>query len=257
MVAEGATVGAGCSIGPFCVVGPHVVLEDGVSLRAHVVVEGYTHIGAQSQVFPFSVLGTPPQDLKYRGEPSRLTIGARTTVREHVTMNPGTAGGGLETVVGEGGLFMVGCHVAHDCRLGNEIIMANGATLAGHVVVEDFAVIGGLAAVHQFVRIGRYAMVGGMTGIENDVPPFTSALGERGHLAGLNVVGLRRRGFASEDRHALREAYKEVFFGTASETIAQRAEMCAQRYSAESPVQEFLDFVRTDSGRGLTRPRSS
>jgi len=195
VISSRATLGKEVRIGPFCVVGPDVVFEESVVLHSHAVVEGRTRIGAGTKIFPFASIGHRPQDLKYAGEPSELVIGANNTIREYVTMNPGTKGGGMVTRVGDGCLFMMGAHVAHDCQIGNRVIMANNATLAGHVVIEDDAIIGGLAAVHQFVRIGRRAMVGGMSGVEHDVIPFGLVMGERATLKGLNVVGLKRGGF--------------------------------------------------------------
>jgi UDP-N-acetylglucosamine acyltransferase len=191
IVSSKATIGKDVQIGPFCVIGADVVLGDGVVLRSHVVVEGRTRVGPGTEIFPFASIGHCPQDLKYAGEPSELVIGANNTIREYVTMNPGTTGGGMVTTVGDGGLFMVGVHVAHDCRIGDRVIMANNATLAGHVIIEDDAIIGGLAAVHQYVRIGRRAMVGGMSGVEHDVIPFGLVMGDRATLNGLNVIGRR------------------------------------------------------------------
>ena len=184
-----AKLGADVFVGPFCMVGPEVTLDEGVVLHSHVVVAGRTRIGARTQIFPFASIGHPPQDLKYAGEPSELVIGADNRIREQVTMNPGTQGGGMVTRIGDRCLFMVGAHVAHDCQLGNGVIMANNATLAGHVTVGDNAIIGGLSAVHQFVRIGRNAMIGGMSGVEHDVIPFGLVLGDRARLSGLNIIG--------------------------------------------------------------------
>ena len=206
IVEAGATLGDDVSVGPFSVIGPEVELGAGAVVEAHVVIGGRTRIGPRTHIFPFASIGLKPQDLKYKGETSELVIGADNQIREHVTMNPGTEGGGLVTRVGNNCLFMVGAHVAHDCQVGNNVIMANNATLAGHVMVGDNAIIGGLSAVHQFVRIGRHAMVGGMSGVEQDVIPFGSVMGDRAHLQGLNLVGLKRHGFEREDIHTLRNA---------------------------------------------------
>lgn len=208
VVESGAHLGEGVKIGPYCLIGPDVVLGDGCVLHGHAVVGGRTTIGPRTEVFPFASLGLRPQDLKYRGEPSTLEIGADNVIREHVTMNPGTDGGGMVTRVGDGCLFMVGAHVAHDCQVGSQVIMANNATLAGHVQVQDFAILGGLSAVHQFVRIGRYAMVGGMTGVERDVIPFGSVMGDRARLSGINIVGMKRRGLSRDEIHDVRKAYR-------------------------------------------------
>src|SRR5215469_13581876 len=225
-----AVLGAGVEIGPYCVIGPNVVLGDRVRLMSHVVVEGRTTIGEDTVVFPFASLGQIPQDLKYKGEPATLEIGARNRIRENVTMNIGTEGGGMVTRVGDGGLFMVGAHVAHDCILGNNIIMANNATLGGHVTLGDFAIIGGISAVHQFVRIGAHVMVGGMTGVEQDIIPFGMVTGDRARLNGLNLVGLERRGVPREDIQSLRSAYRKMFGPDG--TLAERVEEVAQTYGA-------------------------
>ncbi|MGE4350948.1 MAG: acyl-ACP--UDP-N-acetylglucosamine O-acyltransferase [Bdellovibrionales bacterium] len=249
-----AKLGQDVEIGPYCVVGPEVQLGDKVRLIAHVVVDGKTSIGPETVIYPFTSIGQRPQDLKYHGEPSTLEIGAKNQIREHVTMNPGTEGGGMITRVGDGGLYMVGCHVAHDCQVGNNVIMANNATLAGHVVVGDFVVIGGLAAVHQFVRIGAHAMIGGMAGVENDVIPYGTVKGERAHLAGLNLVGLERRGFSREDIHALRSAYRSLF--SKEGTMAERMEDVGERYGSQPLVAGMLEFIRSRSSRALCQPAS-
>ena len=254
VVDPAAKIGAGVSIGPFSVVGAGVVLGDGVVLRSHVVVDGDTEIGAGTQIFPFASIGLPPQDLKYQGEASRLVIGAGNVLREYVTVNPGTKGGGLLTSVGDNGLFMIGVHIAHDCTIGNNVIMANNATLAGHVTVEDYAVIGGLAAVHQFVRIGQHAMIGGLSGIEQDVIPFGSAMGERANLSGLNIIGMKRRGFDRDNIHSLRAAYKVLF--SEEGTLGGRLDEVAKQFSGSEAVAQVLEFVRADSTRGLTRPKA-
>ena len=253
IVDPAAAIAEDVTIGPYCVVGPGVRLAAGVSLKAHVVIEGDTTLGAGCRVFPFASLGLAPQDLKYRGEASQLTVGANNTIREYVTMNPGTSGGGLVTRVGSGCLFMVGAHIAHDCHIGDRVVMANNATLAGHVTVEDHAIIGGLAAIHQFVRIGRHAMVGGMSGVEQDVIPFGSVAGDRAHLMGLNLVGLKRHGFARDDIHTLRNAYRLLF---ASEgTLGERMNDVGEVFGACPPVAAVLAFMREEGARGLCRPR--
>ncbi len=254
VVAPSARLGDGVLVGPFCLVGPEAELGDGVELLSHVVVEGRTRIGPGTRVFPFAVLGHRPQDLKYKGEPSELEIGAENTIREHVTMHPGTSGGGMVTRIGGHNLFMVGAHIAHDCQIGSHVIMANCATLGGHVVVGDHAVVGGLAAVHQFVRIGKHAMIGGMSGVENDVIPFGSALGERARLGGLNIVGMKRRGFSREEIHALRTAYKLIF--AAEGTLGQRVEDVSRLYEDVPSVIELCEFLRVDSPRAILQPKT-
>lgn len=252
LVDDNAELAEGVAIGPYCVVGADVTLGESVTLISHVVMEGSTKVGANTAIYPFTSIGHRPQDLKYRGEPSTLVIGRNNTIREHVTMNPGTEGGGMVTKVGNGCLFMVGSHVAHDCQLGDDVIMANNATLAGHVEVGDYAVLGGLSAVHQFVRIGRYAMVGGMTGVEGDVIPYGSVIGNRAVLSGLNIIGLKRRGFSREDIHDLRTAYRLLF--AQEGTLSERVEDVAEMFKNSDPVMEIVSFIRDDSSRAVVQP---
>ena len=253
IVEEGARLAGDVRIGAYSVVGPMVELGRGVVLESHVVVGGRTRIGEASHIFPFASIGLKPQDLKYRGEESELIIGRGNQIREHVTMNPGTAGGGLVTRVGDNCLFMVGSHIAHDCMIGDNVIMANNATLAGHVTVGDNAIIGGLSAVHQFVRIGHHAMVGGMSGVEQDVIPFGSVTGDRAHLMGLNLVGLKRHGFEREDIHTLRNAYRLLFAHEG--TLSERLSDVAKVFGANSVVESIVGFMRAESQRGICQPR--
>jgi len=250
-----ARLGEGVEIGPFCVVGADVALDENVILHSHVVVEGHTKIGARCQIFPFASIGHRPQDLKYAGEPSELIIGSDNMLREHVTMNPGTEGGGMVTRVGDGGLFMMGAHVAHDCLIGDRVILANNATLGGHVVVGDDAIIGGLSGIHQFVRIGRHAMIGGMSGVEHDVIPYGLATGERARLQGLNVVGLKRHGLGRADIRTLSEAYARLF--GPEDTLAERVERLAVDFGDSAGVAEIVAFVRAQSARALCRPKGN
>jgi UDP-N-acetylglucosamine acyltransferase len=252
VVSEGAVIGNNVQIGPYCVVGPNVRLDDNVKLVSHVCIDGYTHIGADTVIYPFASLGHPPQDLKYHGESSRLIIGKKNTIREHVTMNPGTEGGGMETVVGDNGLFMMSCHVAHDCRLGNNVIMANNATLAGHVKVGDFVLIGGLSAVHQFVRIGSHAVIGGMSGVENDVIPFGRVKGERAFLAGLNLVGLERRGFDKDQIRMMQRAFNQMFGDEG--TLDQRIESVETDFSSNEIIMDIVKFARAKTHFPLCQP---
>jgi UDP-N-acetylglucosamine acyltransferase len=252
IISPAAEIAPSVVIGPYCVVGAKVRLDSGVQLHSHVVVDGITQIGEGTVVYPFASLGHRPQDMKYRGEPSRLEIGKHNQIREHVTMNTGTEGGGMLTKVGDHGLFMVGAHVAHDCVIGNHVILANNATLAGHVEIGDFVVLGGLSAVHQFVRIGRHVMVGGMTGVENDIIPFATVMGNRAHLAGLNLVGLKRRNFPRDDIHALRAAYRLLF--APEGTMSERLEQVAQQFGHSDPVMEIVNFIRIDSSRAICQP---
>jgi len=252
-IEKGATLGDGVFIGPFCVVGEHAVLGNNVRLESHVVIAGRTEIGSDSIVYPFASIGHPPQDLKYSGEPSRLVMGRNTVIREHVTMNPGTEGGGMLTQIGDSCLFMVGSHVAHDCMIGNNVILVNGATLGGHVAVEDWVILGGLSAVHQFVRIGKHAMIGGMSGVETDVIPYGSVIGNRAHLVGLNLVGLKRRGFSRDVIHALRQAYRLIF--AAEGTLAERIDDVADMFGDNEPIMDIVGFIRSDSSRRICQPQ--
>ena len=253
IIGKNATIGRNVSIGPYCIVGDDVRLDDEVVLRSHVVVDGFTQIGTKTEIYPFASIGLPPQDMKYQGETSRLVIGERTIIREYVTMNPGTEGGGLLTMVGNDCLIMIGAHVAHDCRIGDFVILVNNATLGGHVVIGDYAIIGGLAAIHQFVRIGPHAMVGGMSGVENDVIPYGSTIGDRARLSGLNVVGLRRRKFSKEGVHQLRAAYRMLF--AEEGTLNERIEDVAGMFSSHAAVMDIVAFMRAESQRGLTQPK--
>jgi len=254
IVEPGAVVAEGVTVGPYCVVGAEVELGTDVRLVSHVVVAGRTIVGPGTVIYPFASIGHPPQDLKFRGEPSRLTIGHNNTIREHVTMNPGTEGGGMETSVGDDCLFMVGAHVAHDCRIGSNVILANNATLGGHVVVGDFAILGGLAAVHQFVRIGPHAMIGGMSGVEQDVIPYGLVTGERASLTGLNLIGLKRRGFERDEIDSLRNAYRFLF--QAEGTLAERVARVAGLFPDSRAVEDVTAFIERESSRGICRPKS-
>ena len=253
VIEDGAKIGEGVAIGPYCVVGSSVELADGVQLESHVVIGGHTSIGANSRIFPFASLGHPPQDLKFKGEVSRLEVGCNNVIREHVTMNPGTEGGTLLTRVGNNCLFMVGAHVAHDCQIGDHCILVNNATLGGHVEVEDWAIIGGLSAVHQFVRIGRHAMIGGMSGVENDVIPYGSVIGNRAHLSGLNLVGLKRRNFDRDTIHKMRNAYRVLF--AQEGTMAERLNDVGDLFNDIEPVMEMVNFIRADASRSICQPK--
>lgn len=254
LIEPGADIADDAKIGPFCVIGSEVRIAAGVELVSHVCIAGNTTIGKNTRIFPFSSLGSAPQDLKYKGEKSRLIIGEHNVIREHVTMNTGTEGGGLLTRIGNHCLFMVGSHIAHDCHIGDHVIMANNATLGGHVAIEDYAIIGGLAAIHQFVRIGRHAIIGGMSGVEHDVIPYGSVIGERAWLAGLNLVGLKRRNFDRETIHALRNAYK-MLFESKSGTLSERSQNVPEAFRQFQPVKEMIDFIDEKGARSLCTPR--
>lgn len=252
VIEVGAVVGPNCRIGPYCVIGPEVSLGAGVILHSHVVIAGLTRIGNATEVYPFASLGSAPQDLKYNGERTVAIIGARNRIREYVTINPGTEGGGGVTRVGDDNLLMMGVHVGHDCHLGDRIVLANNAILGGHTVIEDNAILGGHVGVHQFVRIGRGAMVGGMTGVVADVIPYGMVVGERAHLAGLNLTGLKRRGAERADIHGLRAAYAELFSGGAP--LQQRVEEVGASRGDNPLVREVVDFLTADSSRSFTLP---
>lgn len=253
VVESGGALGEGVSIGAYSCVGSNVELGDNVELKSHVVVGGSTRIGRDCRIFPFASVGQQPQDLKFHGEPSRLEIGENNTIREYVTMNPGTEGGGMITRVGSDCTFMVGAHVAHDCIIGDGVIMANYASLGGHVYVGDHAIIGGLAAVHQFVRIGSHAMIGGMSGVEQDVIPFGSVMGDRAALCGLNIVGLKRRGFPRESIRSMREAYRQLF--DSQGTFKERVEQVKDSYAETPEVMDIVNFLSDDSIRSFCLPR--
>jgi UDP-N-acetylglucosamine acyltransferase len=251
IVAHGAELGAGVEIGPFCTVGPNVVIEAGAKLVSHVVVEGHTRIGEDAQLFPFCTVGLAPQDMKYKGEPTRCEIGARTLVREHCTIHRGTATGIGVTTVGSDCMLMAVVHVAHDCTLGNNVIVANNAVMGGHVSIGEYAVVGGAAAIHQFVRIGRAAMIGGVSGVEADVIPFGSVIGNRARLASLNVIGLRRRGFDKAQIQRLHIAFRALYGKEG--VFAQRLEAMRAKFGEDPLVAEILAFIDAPSHRGLIR----
>ena len=253
IVEDGAVIGEGAQIGPYCLVGSNASMGEGARLDSHVSLQGHTSLGARSRIFPFSSIGSEPQDLKFGGEVTTLDIGEDVQIREHVTMNTGTEGGGGSTRIGDRCLFMVGSHVAHDCQVGSNVICANNATLAGHVEVGDFAVLGGLCAVHQFVRIGAHAMIGGMSGVERDVIPSGTVMGNRAHLAGLNLLGLKRRGIPKDEIHALRAAYRDIFEGTAGELV-DRAEVLRASLPDTGPARQMVDFILAGSNRRFCIP---
>lgn len=253
IVSAKAQLGANVEIGPFCLVGDDVKIGDGTILKSHVVIEGDTTIGKNNVIFPFASIGLAPQDLKFRGEKARVIIGDNNKIREHVTIHLGTQDGAMETVIGSNCLLMVGVHIAHDCIVGDHVILANNATLAGHVQVGDHVVIGGLSAIHQFARIGAGAMIGGMSGVENDVIPNGLVMGERASLAGLNIVGMKRRNIARDDIHALRNFFKKLF-AEKNSGFSTRVEELAKEF--ESPVvQEVAAFVKTESSRSFCQPK--
>jgi UDP-N-acetylglucosamine acyltransferase len=252
VVEPGAQIDPAASIGPFCVVGPDVTLAAGVVLKSHVVVSGRTKIGAGTVIFPFAVIGEIPQDLKFKGEVTELVIGERNRIREHVTMNCGTEGGGGVTRIGDDGLFMAGCHVAHDAQIGNRVILVNSVAIAGHCILEDDVIVGGLSGVHQFVRVGRGAIIGAVSMVTNDVIPYGLVQGPRGELDGLNLVGLKRRGVGRSDITALRAAFQMLAQGEG--TFQTRARRLRDETESEY-VREIVDFIIADSDRHFLTPR--
>ncbi len=255
IVEAGAKLGDCVKIGPYCIVGPDVELGDGVDLVSHVVVAGRTTIGARTKVFPFASIGHQPQDLKFHGEPSTLSIGADCLIREGVTMNPGTEGGGMVTTVGDRCAFLANSHVGHDCRVGNNVVFSNNVMLAGHCTVGDYVILGGGAAVIQFARVGNHSFLGGMSGLEHDLIPYGMALGNRAYLSGLNIIGLTRRGFSRADIHNLRRAYRLLFADEG--TLMERVEDVAAEFADNPIVSEILDFIRAGGKRSLCTPKDA
>lgn len=252
VVDAGAEIAADVTIGPFCVVGPRVRLSEGGVLQAHVVVAGNTTIGARARIYPFAAIGCDPQDLKFRGEENSLVIGSDAIIRENVTINPGTAGGGGVTRLGDHVVLLAGAHVAHDCHLGDHVILVNNVMLAGHCTVGDYAILGGGSAAHQHVRIGEHAFLGGLSGLENDLIPFGMALGNRAQLSGLNIVGLKRRGFDREGIHRLRQAYRLLF--AQEGTLRERVEDVAAAYGTDELVETVVRFIQAGGERAICTP---
>lgn len=251
VIEPGAVIGDGCVIGPFCHIGPHVRLGVGVTLKSHVVVTGDTIIGDGCTIYSFAVIGEVPQDLKFQGEKTRLEIGARNRIREHVTMHAGTANGGGLTRIGDDGLFMAGCHVAHDVQIGNRVILVNSVALAGHCIIEDDVIVGGLSGVHQWVRIGRGAIIGAVTMVTNDVIPYGLVQAPRGVLDGLNLVGLKRKGVSRADITALRAAFQMLAQGDGS--FQERAKRLGDETQSDY-VREIVAFIRADTDRHFLTP---
>ena len=253
IVEDGARIGDGVRIGPYSMVGAAAEIGEGSHLISHVVVAGRTTIGPRARIFPFASIGHEPQDLKFKGEISTLTIGSDCLIREGVTMNPGTAGGGLKTTIGDRCAFLANSHVGHDCEIGNNVIFSNNVLLAGHCWVGDYVILGGGAAVIQFARIGAHAFLGGMSALENDLIPYGMALGNRAYLSGLNVIGLQRRGFPRDEIHSLRRAYRLLFADEG--TLAERVTDVATEFAGHAAVEEILTFVRAGGKRSVCTPR--
>lgn len=254
-VEDGARVAADAFVGPYCSVGKDVIIGSGTRLISHVNVAGQTTIGGGCTIYPFASLGTAPQSLGYRGEPTRLEIGENCMIRESVTMNVGTAAGGGVTRIGDRGYFMAYSHVGHDCRVGNDVIFANSATLGGHCEIGDSVFIGGLSAVHQFARIGSQVMIGGVSGVRGDVIPYGLANGQHAFLDGLNIVGMRRRKFTRERLHKVRAFYRELFHGRGA--FADRLAALQGEREADPAIAEILDFLGHDTKRSLVLPKQT
>jgi len=254
IVEDGAKLGNDVEVGPYCLVGKDVTLGDGVEMLSHAVVTGRTSVGPRARIFPFASIGHRPQDLKYAGEPSTLEIGADVTIREHVTINPGTAGGGMITRIGDRCLIMIGAHIGHDCIIGSNCVLSNNVTFAGHCRVDDYVVMSGYSGATQFVHIGAHAFVGGLSKVEKHLIPYGTAVGNPAELSGLNLVGLKRRGFDREAIHNLRTAYRMIF---ASEgTLRERVDDAAAIFPNDQLVQDVVKFIVEAKDNPLTLPRN-
>ena len=245
-----AEIGDEVEIGPYCIIGPGARIAKDVTLHSNVIIEGNTEIGEGSEIYPFACIGMPPQDLKYKGEDTGLRIGKNAIIREYVTVHRASIGGDRLTEVGDKTFLMAYVHIAHDCKIGNHVIMANAATLAGHVHIHDFAFIGGLVAIHQFTRVGSYAMVGGFSGIGQDIPPYMMASGARAKLFGLNLVGLKRQGFSDDTINELKKAYKILF--REKNTLKQAIKKVQEELPYTEEIQHLIDFINQNK-RGICR----
>ena len=248
-----ARIGKNVKIGPFCFIGPGVEISEDVELISNVHIEGNTKVGKGTKIFPFASIGTQPQDLKFKGENNSLEIGEKNTIREYVTINPGTEGGGGKTIIGNNCLFMISSHVAHDCSVGNDVVIANNVPLGGHVTIEDSVVIGGNSAVQQFTRIGRLAMIGGMTGVLKDVIPFGLSIGNRNYLEGLNLIGLRRKKYENKKIMGLSKAYKEIFD---TKNLHENLDKINGEHKGNELVNEVITFIEKDKKRPICSPQS-
>jgi|TARA_B110000967_G_C18761202_1_gene497936 UDP-N-acetylglucosamine acyltransferase len=253
VISKKAKIGKDVKIGPYCNVGDNVELEENVELISNIHIEGNTKVGKGTKIFPFASIGTAPQDLKYNNEPTNLIIGQNNTIREYVTINPGTEGGGGKTIIGNNCLFMISSHIAHDCRVGNDVIIANNVPLGGHVTIEDSVVIGGNSAVQQYTRIGRLAMIGGMTGVLKDVIPFGLSVGNRNHLQGLNLIGLRRKNYENKKIINLDKAYKAIF---SSKNLHENLMKINSEFTDNELVKEVINFIAKDKKRPICLPIS-
>ena len=251
IIDSNAKIGNNVEIGPYCVIGSEVQISDNCKLYSHVNISGNTKIGEGNTFYPFCSIGNNPQDLKYNGEKTELVIGNNNKIREYVSINPGTVGGGGKTVIGNNCLLMVSSHVAHDCQLGSNIIVANNVAIAGHAEIGDNAIIGGNSAVQQFTRIGKMAMIGGMTGVLNDVIPYGLSIGNRNYLQGLNLIGLRRKNISNKDILELSEAYKEIF---KTDKLSDNLSKLNGSYQNNKLVKDVVDFINKDKKRPICSP---
>tara|TARA_B110000003_G_scaffold267322_1_gene295415 strand:- start:465 stop:1244 length:780 start_codon:yes stop_codon:yes gene_type:complete len=248
-----AKISSNVEIGPFTLIGPNVEIDENTIIHSHVNISGFTKIGKENKIYPFASIGNDPQDLKYNNEETKLVIGDKNTIREYVTINPGTIGGGGQTQIGDNCLLMISSHVAHDCLVGNNVIIANNVPLGGHVIIEDSVVIGGNSAVQQFTRIGKMAMIGGMTGVLHDVIPYGLSTGNRNSLQGLNLIGLRRAKFKNKDILGLSEAYKEIF---STKNINENISKLNGSFQKNPLVKNVVEFITKDKKRSICTPFS-
>jgi len=246
-----AKISKNVTVGSYSVIGPNVEIEENVEIHSHVNIAGSTKIGAGTKIYPFASIGTDPQDLKFKGEKNNLIIGLKNTIREYVTINPGTEGGGGTTTIGNNCLFMISSHIAHDCKVGNNVVIANNVPLGGHAIIEDEVIIGGNSAVQQFTRIGRLAMIGGMTGVLKDVIPFGLSFGNRNYLKGLNLIGLRRNKYENKKIIELAEAYKKLFSST---NLHENVNKIKDEYKNNSLIEEVTSFILKDKKRPICSP---
>ena len=251
IIDKNAKIAQTVKIGPYTIIGPGVEIHDGAEIHSHVNIGGNTQVGESTKIFSFASIGTQPQDLKYEGEKNRLIIGKKNIIREYVTINPGTQGGGMITKIGDNCLFMISSHVAHDCQIGNNVVIANNVPLGGHVIIEDSVTIGGNSAVQQFTRIGRLAMVGGMTGVLKDIIPFGLSFGNRNYLKGINIIGLRRKKYENKTIMELNEAYKKIF---SSKNLHENLSKINGEFKDNKLVREVTEFISKDKKRPICSP---
>ena len=251
IIHQDANISGTAEIGPYVVIGPNVNIGENVVVHSHVNISGNTVIGNECKIFPFASIGNDPQDLKYKGEKTKLIIGKNNTIREYVTINPGTEGGGGITHIGNNCLFMISSHIAHDCKIGNNVIIANNVPIGGHGIIDDDVVIGGNAAVHQFTRVGKMAMVGGMTGVTTDVIPYGLSLGNRNYLDGVNLIGLRRKNIPNKEIIELTSAYKEIF---RTNNLNENLNKLNGEFKNNKLVNDVIEFINKDKKRPICTP---